>query len=215
MWWSLMWICEACEKLANCLWVDWVANDTRRVGSKTREPHGEPPGIKRMKLHEAGPGLIEQDVFAEMADALEDHLGIMDSAVIGALLDDRDAEGARLAPGIRVLDQRMVADALAQGGFVEGVPAHRTDQPPGVAHRRDVDRNAAGHHQRTMMGGLVIVAVEQDQVAVGDERAQHHLVGSRSAVEHEPRSSTELSRSSRNTASPRCSTNTRPIGLRL
>ena len=115
----------------------------------------------------------------------EDHLGIVNRAVIGALLDDGDAEGPRLAPGFRILDQRMVPDAIAQDGFVDRVPAHRADQPPGVADRRDIDRNAAGDHQRAMMGRLVIVAVEQHEVAIGDERAQHHLVGGRGAVEHE------------------------------
>ena len=124
-----------------------------------------------MKLHEPGPGFVEQDVIAEMADGLEDHLGAVNHAVIGALFDDGDAEWTRLAPGFRVLDQRMVVDALAQGGFVEGVPLHRADQPPGVAHRRNIDRNAACHHQRAMMGRLVIVAVEQHEVAVGDQRS--------------------------------------------
>ena len=115
----------------------------------------------------------------------EDHLGTVDRAVIGALLDHGDAEGARLAPGLRVLDQRMVADALAQRVLVEGVPAHRADQPPGVADGRNIDRDAAADHQRAMMGRLVVVAVEQHEVAVGDQRAQRHLVGGRGAVEHE------------------------------
>ena len=45
-------------------------DDSRRVGSKTRQPHGETPGIQRMKFHEAGPGFVEQDVVAEVPDAL-------------------------------------------------------------------------------------------------------------------------------------------------
>ena len=69
-------------------------DDARRVGAEARQPHGEAAGIERMELHEAGPGLVEQDVVAEMADALEDHLGIVNRAVIGALLDDGDAERA-------------------------------------------------------------------------------------------------------------------------
>ncbi|MEA2967612.1 MAG: hypothetical protein QOE78_873, partial [Alphaproteobacteria bacterium] len=35
------------------------------------------------------------------------------------------------------------------------------------------------------MSGLVIVAVEQDEVAVSDEGCERHLVGGRGAVEHE------------------------------
>ena len=86
-------------------------------------------------------------------------------------------KGRGPAPGFRILDQRMGADAFAQRSFVEGVPGHGADQSPGVAHRRDVDRNTPANHQRTMMGGLVVVAVEQHQVAIGDERGQRHLVG--------------------------------------
>ena len=45
-------------------------DDARRVGPETGEPHGEAAGIERMELHEARPGFVEQDVVAEMADAL-------------------------------------------------------------------------------------------------------------------------------------------------
>ena len=33
-----------------------------------------------------------------------------------------------------------------------------------------------------MMSCLMVVAVEQHEIAVGDERAEHHLVGGRGAV---------------------------------
>ena len=39
--------------------------------------------------------------------------------------------------------------------------------------------------QRAVMGGLVVVAVEQHEVALGDQRLQHDLVGRRGAVQHE------------------------------
>ena len=67
-------------------------------------------GEERMEFHEAGPGLVEQDVIAEMADLREDHLGVVDRAVIGALLDHRDAEGPLALPGVLVRDQRIGAD---------------------------------------------------------------------------------------------------------
>src|SRR5579863_5473427 len=53
-------------------------NESRRIGVEVVEAHGKSPGIERMKLHEAGPGLVEQDVVAEVTDALEDHLGTVD-----------------------------------------------------------------------------------------------------------------------------------------
>ena len=38
MWRSRTWICEACEKLASCLWVDWVATMPGEVSLKFRKP---------------------------------------------------------------------------------------------------------------------------------------------------------------------------------
>ena len=90
-----MWICEACEKLASCLWVDWVAMIPGASGPSSLQPHGEAAGEQRMEFHEAGPGLVEQDVVAKRPDAPEDHAGVVDRAVISALLDDRDAERSR------------------------------------------------------------------------------------------------------------------------
>ncbi len=55
----------------------------------------------------------------------------------------------------------------------------------GVAVGREVDRNAAGEQQCAVMGGLVIVAIEEHEVAVGDERSQCNLVGGRRPVENE------------------------------
>src|SRR5262249_27698209 len=67
-------------------------DDPGRVVIEAAQTHGEAAGIDRMKLHEAGPGLVEQDVVAEPADAREDLLCAVDRAVIGALLDDGGAE---------------------------------------------------------------------------------------------------------------------------
>ena len=120
-----------------------------------------------------------------MTDALEDALGVVDRPVIGALLDHRDAERPLALPGVRVLDQRIGADALADRGLVELVRPDRADQAIGVAVGRQVDRDAARHQQRALMGGLVVVAVEQDEVALGDQARQHDLVGRRRAVQHE------------------------------
>ncbi|MHC2377903.1 hypothetical protein ACVIHA_002278 [Bradyrhizobium liaoningense] len=160
-------------------------DDAGGLGWKIGQPHGEAAGIERMEFHEAGPGLVEQDVFAAMADAFQDHLGAVDRAVIGALLNHGDAERTLLAPGVAVPDQRMVADGLAQGLLVEHVPAHRADQAPGIADGRDVDGDATTDHQSAVMGGLVVVAVEQHEVTVGDEGAERDLVRRRGAVEHE------------------------------
>ena len=96
-------------------------DDARRIRAERAQAHGEAALVERMELHEAGPGFIEQDVVAEVADALNHPFGVEDRAVVGALLDDRDAERPRLAPRLLVGHQRMGADALAQALLVEGV----------------------------------------------------------------------------------------------
>ena len=160
-------------------------DDAGRCLAQVSQAHGEPALIERMKLHEARPGLIEHDVVAKPADALEDALSIVNRAVVGALLDHRGPERALLLPRVLVLHQRIGADALADRGLVEVLGPDRADEPVGVAVGRKEDRNAARHQKRALMGGLVVVAIEQDQVALGDEVGQHDLVRGRGAVEHE------------------------------
>ena len=120
-----------------------------------------------------------------MADALQDALRVVDRAVVGALLDHRHAERPLALPGVLVLHQRIGPDALADRLLVEILGADRADQAVGVAVGRQIDRNSAAHQQRALMRGLVVVAVEQDEVAFGDEVGQHDLVRRRRAVEHE------------------------------
>ena len=160
-------------------------DDAGTVRAEIRQAHGEAAGIERMELHEARPGLVEQDVVAEMADLLDDQAGVVDRAVVGALLDDGDAERPLALPRVLVLDQRVGADLLADGGLVERLVEDRADQPVGIAVGLEIDRNAVAEEQRAVMGGLVVVAVEQHEVALGDQRLQHDLVGRRGAVQHE------------------------------
>ena len=99
-----------------------------------------------MELHEPRPGLVEQDIIAQMSDPLDDHPGVVDRPVIGALFDDGGTEWPFAAPGLGILDQRIGADALAYGRLVQGGIANGTDQPIGVAIGRQKDRNAAAEH---------------------------------------------------------------------
>ena len=76
MWRSRTWICVAWLKLASCLCVDWVATMPGEFAPRRRRPMAKRPLVERMELHEAGPGFVEQDVVAEMADALDHLLGV-------------------------------------------------------------------------------------------------------------------------------------------
>ncbi len=174
-------LAEARELLVRRLGGD----DAGRVGPEPLQSHGEPACIERVELHEAGPGLVEQDVIAERADLLDDQAGIVDRAVIGALLDHRDAERPLALPGLLVGHQRMGPDLLADRGLVERFVENRPDQAVGVAVGLEVDGDRLAEEQRAVMGGLVIVAVEQHQVALGDQRLQHDLVGRRGPVQDE------------------------------
>ncbi len=160
-------------------------DDAGRLFIEVAQPHGKAAGIDRMELHEAGPGLVEEDVLAERADAREQLLRVVDGAVVGALLDDRGAERARTPPGFRILDQGIVADRFADGALVECGRLYRSDQAVGVAVGRQVDRNAAAEQQRAVVRRLVVVAVEQHEVVLRDQCREHDLVRRRGAVEDE------------------------------
>ena len=94
-------------------------DDAGCVGAEMVQAHGEAAGIERVELHEAGPGFVEHDVVAQMADLLDNSVGVVDGAVIGALLDHCDAERPLAPPCLLVGDQRMNADLFADAILVE------------------------------------------------------------------------------------------------
>src|SRR5208337_495370 len=110
-------------------------DDPGRLRSEIFQPHRKAALIDRMELHEAGPGLVEKDVIAQMTDPLDDRLGVVDRAVVSALLDHRGAEGALFLPDLLVLDKWIVTDALAQGRLVKVEEARRTDEAIRIAVR--------------------------------------------------------------------------------
>src|SRR5262249_4133154 len=112
-----------------------------------------------------------------MADFLDDHVRIIDRPVIGALLDHGDAEWPLAPPRVLVSNQRMIADLVADVRFVKRLMENRTDEPIGIAVGLEKNRNTATDEECTMMGCLVIVAVEQYQIALGDKGRKHDLVG--------------------------------------
>ena len=155
------------------------------VFAEVAQPHGETANVERMELHEPRPGLVEQDIIAKVPDGGDDMLRMVDCAVIGTLLDDGDTEGARPLPGLLVGHKRIVANGGADRVFLQPRRVNGTDQAEGVPVGGEIDRNTAAHQQSTVMGRLVVVAVEQDEIAFGDERGECDLVGRRRAVEHE------------------------------
>src|SRR4029077_4402786 len=94
-------------------------DDAGRVFVELAQTHGEAGGVDRVKLHEAGPGCVEQDVIAERPDAREDFLRAVDRAVIGALLDNGGAERTLALPSVLVGECVMCVDGLADFGRAE------------------------------------------------------------------------------------------------
>ena len=137
-----------------------------------------------------------------------------------------------------ILHQRMVADLLAQIVLVPGVPVDRADHAERVARRRQEDRNRAGLDQRALVQRLVIVAIEEHEVAAPQHRVGDDLVRGAGAVQDEvglvgaehlrgvplrstaapswisrsPRSTSALHRSLRKICSPKCLKKSWPAG---
>src|SRR6202012_3349903 len=109
------------------------------------------------------------DVIAQATDARDDALGVVDRAVIGALLDHRGAKRTLALPCLLILHEGIVSNALAYRRLVEILRAYGADEPVSVAVGREINRNAAAHQQRALVRGLVVVAVEQHEIALGDE----------------------------------------------
>ena len=134
----------------------------------------------RDKAFVAHPGGVEQDVVAQVTDGVDHLTRVVNRAVVGAELNDRQPE----RPRRRGLLRRHFADLLAQVAFVEAVRIDAADKAERVAGGFQIDRRGAGLDQRPVVVGFVVVAIEQHQIATGQQRVGHHLVGRRGAVEH-------------------------------
>ena len=140
---------------------------------------------QRMERVVADPGFIPQHVVAQMPDLLEHLAHVVDRAVVGRELDARQPERAFGLGSLLVLHQRIRADLLTQILLVPRVPVDSPDHAEGIARRRQENRDRAGLHQGALVHRLVVVAVEQHQVALPQHRAGDHLVGGAGAVQDE------------------------------
>ena len=137
----------------------------------------------RDELFVADPGGVEEDVVAQAADAVDHLTGVVDRAVVGAELDDGEAERALFIGALG----RNLADELAQVLLVEAVVVDAADEAVAVAGGLEVDGRRARLNERAVMVRLVVVAVEEHQIARREKRVEHDLVGGGGAVEDEVR----------------------------
>jgi len=137
----------------------------------------------RDELFVADPGGVEEDVVAQAADAVDHLTGVVDRAVVGAELDDGEAERALFIGALGC----NLADELAQVLLVEAVVVDAADEAVAVAGGLEVDGRRARLNERAVMVRLVVVAVEEHQIARREKRVEHDLVGGGGAVEDEVR----------------------------
>ena len=135
----------------------------------------------RDKLLVADPGGVKEDVVAKVTDLVDHLTGVVDRAIVGAELNDRQTERARLGGFLR----RDVTDQFPQPGLIKAVLINPADKTKRITGCLKIDRRCPGLDQRPMMVGLMVVTIEQHQIATGQQRIGHHFIGRRRAVQHE------------------------------
>ena len=171
---------------ARALLVDRLRREQpRHLRVEMAQPHRAVILEERVEGVVADPRLVPQHVVAQVPDLLEHLADVVDRAVVGRELDAREAERSRRRVPLRILDERMRPDLLAERVLVPGVPVDRADHPERVARGRQEDRDRAGLHQRALVERLVVVAIEQHEVAAPQHGVGDHLVGGAGAVQHE------------------------------
>jgi hypothetical protein len=157
----------------------------RGVRPEALEAHRAVTGEQRMKGVVADPGLVPQDVVAEVPDLLQDLADVVDGSVIGRELDAGEAERTLGIGAALVLDERVFGDAPAQAVLIPGVPVHRADHAEGIARGRQVNRDRTRLDQSALVQRFVVVPVEQHEVACADQRVGDDFVRGAGAVQDE------------------------------
>ena len=140
---------------------------------------------QRMESVVADPGLVPQHVVAEVPDLLQHLADVVDRAVVGRELDAGQAErafalwrsGSFTSGCVRICSRRDFSS--------QRVPVDRADHAERIARGRQEDRDRARLDQRALVQRLVVVAIEQHQVAAAQRRLGDDLVGRGRAVQHE------------------------------
>ncbi len=138
-------------------------------------------GHHRDKLLIADPRGVKQDVVAQVADFIHHLTGVINGAVVGAKLNDRQPERTRLLRARR----GHFGNQRAQIIFLKTALVDPADKPERVARRFEIDRRRARLNKRAVVVGFMVIAIEQHQIALRQQRVGHHFIGRRGAVKHE------------------------------
>ena len=163
------------------LFVNGLADEDARIFRSEVEQQRAAVLHHRDELFVADPCGVEEDVIAEVADLIYDLASIIDAAVIGAELDDSEADRALCLCFYRI----FFSDELSDVVFVEAVFQDAADGAECVSCGFQIDRGSACQNQCAMVDGFVVVSIEEDDIAWCQDCIQNDFVRSGSTVQYE------------------------------
>ena len=126
------------------------------------------------------PGGIEENVVAEVTDAVDDLAGIIKAAVVGAQFDDCQADGPFFFGFFRIFFCHQFPDiVLVKAGF-----RNAADGAGSVTGGFHVYGNGAGEDE-AQIDGFMVVPVVEHYIAGRQDGVHHDFVGRGGAVQHE------------------------------
>ena len=136
-------------------------------------------GHHRNKLFIADPRGIKQNVVAQAANFIHHLTGVVDRPVVGAQLNDRQAE----RPWRIGFFRRHFPNQITQVVFIKAVVIDTADKAKRISRCFEIDRRGPRLNQRAVVVRFMVVAVEQHQVAARQQRVADHFIRRRGAVE--------------------------------
>ena len=109
----------------------------------------------------ADPSGVEKNVVAQVTDTVDDLTRVINRAVIGTELDQRQTERTLRFSFFRI----DFGDFRAQIVFFKAMFIHAADKTERVSSGFQINRFRADLYQRAVVHGFVVVAVEQYDVA--------------------------------------------------
>ena len=137
-------------------------------------------GHHRDKLLVADPRRVKQNVITQMTDFIDHLPRVVDGAIVGAKLDHRQAERARLVGFFRC----NFTDQLTQVAIIETALVDTTNKAERITRGFQIHRRCACLDQRAVMVRLMIIAVEKHQIAASQQCVGHYFVRGRRPVKH-------------------------------
>ena len=161
--------------------------EPRSIRSEILQSHRAVIVEQWMECVVTDPRLVPQHVVAEVTDLLHHLADVVDRAVVGRELDARETKRPLCIRARLVGHERIGADLFTQVRLVPRFPVDCANHAERIACGRQEDRDRTRHHERALVHRLVIVAVEQHEIAGLEHGAGDDLVRRARAVQNEVR----------------------------